>query len=102
VPVQGERGVDEQRRRHGRRRHPEREQSRLCGHVADEVLEEVGARGGEAVELQGGVMDLVHGPEHVRAVDADVDGERDEVVDDDGEAESQRHGQGADGSRDRW
>ena len=63
VAVKGEGGVDEQGDRDGGGGHAEDEQCCLGQDVAQRVFEQVGAGGGESVEAEARVVDLVHRPE---------------------------------------
>ena len=82
VAMEGEGGVDEQGGRDGGGGNAEDEQCCLGWDVAQQVFEQVGAGGGESVEAEARVVDLVHRPEDVGAMDAEVHGEGHEVVDD--------------------
>ncbi len=87
VADEGEHGVDGDCGGDDRDGDADGEEGGLGGQVAYEVLEHVGAGGGEPVESPGGVMHLVRGPQDPGAVDEAVDVEGDEVVEDHGQHE---------------
>jgi hypothetical protein len=62
--------------------HAHEKEDRLGCDEADDVLEHVRPGGGQAVELQARVMDLVKAPERVRAVQREVHRIGNEVEDD--------------------
>ena len=90
VPVERESCVDDEGERYRRGWHAEREERCLGSDLTNQVLEHVSASCRQPVELQARVMDLVHRPEHLESVEPDVHGEGDEVVQDDGDAETGR------------